>query len=560
MSLPQFDVQGSLFESLGAIAPELFGDNDKYKRFAQKVWPVLASCREELLECYNSENGRPGVEPVVLLGVLIFQFLERVPDRQAVELVKYHLGWKLALNLKLSEGGFHPTTLVYFRQRLIEHAKADVAMRGVLAALQKEGLLPKRSKQRLDSTHVLSAVAELSSLECVRETLRLALEELARRLKNSERPDFWELFWERYVESKLDYKSGVEVLKAKHRQAGEDCLRLLQWLEPMAAELRYGQQVELLREVFAQQYQQKGGQVKPVKEHATGVVQNPHDPDAQWSAKGKGKQKKTWVGYKAQVAESLPEKDAPSQKRFITSIVTQKASESDDPGLDQTFHDQALSGLDRPTEFFVDGAYVSAARLHQAKEEGWELVGPAQPSANRSGLAADYRIEAFDIDINKRSARCPGGYASTQCSRLVQAKDQKVTFRFEWSHHCRGCPLRSECVPADQSHRTIVVGQHHELLQQRRRDQQTLEFKERMHQRSAIEGTISELTRAHGLRRSRYRGFAKVELQNLFIATACNVKRWLQTLIEPKSASECFLSVLRNLLLGHPLLLSEYSH
>jgi hypothetical protein len=117
----------------------------------------------------------------------------------------------------------------------------------------------------------------------------------------------------------------------------------------------------------------------------------------------------------------------------------------------------------------------------------------------------------------------------------VQAKDQKVTFRFEWSRHCRGCPLRSECVPADQSHRTIVVGLHHELLQQRRRDQQTLEFKERMHQRSAIEGTISELTRAHGLRRSRYRGFAKVELQNLFIATACNVKRWLQTLIEQKA-------------------------
>jgi hypothetical protein len=196
MSLPQFDVQGSLFESLGAIAPELFADNDKYKLFAQKVWPVLASCRAKLLECYDSENGRPGVEPVVLLGVLIFQFLERVPDRQAVELVKYHLGWKLALNLKLSQGGFHPTTLVYFRQRLIEHAKADVAMRGVLAALQKEGLLPKRSKQRLDSTHVLSAVADLSALECVRESLRLALEELTKRLKASERPDFWALFWE----------------------------------------------------------------------------------------------------------------------------------------------------------------------------------------------------------------------------------------------------------------------------------------------------------------------------------------------------------------------------
>jgi Transposase DDE domain len=49
-----------------------------------------------------------------------------------------------------------------------------------------------------------------------------------------------------------------------------------------------------------------------------------------------------------------------------------------------------------------------------------------------------------------------------------------------------------------------------------------------MHQRNAIEGTISELTRAHGMRRHRYRGLAKARFQNLFIATACNIKRWLK--------------------------------
>lgn len=43
MSLPQFDLQGSLLESLGAMPPELFDDNDKYKLFAKKVWPVLAA-------------------------------------------------------------------------------------------------------------------------------------------------------------------------------------------------------------------------------------------------------------------------------------------------------------------------------------------------------------------------------------------------------------------------------------------------------------------------------------------------------------------------------------
>ena len=178
-------------------------------------------------------------------------------------------------------------------------------MRAIMRALQKEGFLAKRSKQRLDSTHVVGAVASLSALECVRETLRLALEELEGRLAKSERPDFWELFWERYVESKLDYKSGAETLKAKQRQSGVDCLRLLQWLEPLGAQVRDARQIRLLREVFSQQYELDNSEPKPVKLHATGVIQSPHDPEAQWSAKGHGVQKKSWVGYKVQVAESL---------------------------------------------------------------------------------------------------------------------------------------------------------------------------------------------------------------------------------------------------------------
>jgi hypothetical protein len=199
----------------------------------------------------------------------------------------------------------------------------------------------------------------------------------------------------------------------------------------------------------------------------------------------------------------------------------------------------------------VDGAYVSAARLQEAKNQGWELIGPAQPSANRSGLGSAFRIEAFDIDIAKRRARCPSGFLSTQCSRIQESKRQKVSFRLEWSYHCRNCLLRSQCVPAGQSHRTIIVGQYHELLQQRRRDQQSPQFKKRMQQRNAIEGTISELARAHGLRRSRYRGFAKVELQNLFIGTACNIKRWLrivaETKIDPKIDLLFFKNVLKRL-------------
>lgn len=354
MSLPKFDLQGSLFESLGSIAADLFSDQDKYKLFATKIWPLLAKSREELAACYVLDNGRPGVEPVVLLGVLIFQFLERVPDRQAAELVKYHLGWKLALNLDLNFKGIHHTTLSYFRERLLAQEKSDIALRMISEGLQAAGFIKKRDKQRLDWTHVVAAVARLSALECVGETLALALEELNQKLSIKQRPEFWDLLWERYVENKLDYKSSAETLQAKRRQAGADCGRLLQWLEPLETEIRQGKQVTLLREVFGQQFVvEPSGQIEPVKVHAAGVIQNPHDPQAEWSAKGQGKQKKEWVDYKVQIAESLPKEEG--QIGFITSVVTQRASESDDPGLEASLQKQAQMGMGRPTEMYVDG-------------------------------------------------------------------------------------------------------------------------------------------------------------------------------------------------------------
>lgn len=217
MSLPAMDSQPTLFGRIAAVAGDLFAEGDRYRLFARKVWPVLAGTRAELEECYCSDNGRPGIEPVVLLGVLVFQFLERLPDRQALGMVKYHLGWKLALNLESEKQAFHPTVLVYFPKRLLEHAQAMLIFGAVLKALQEEGLVPKKTRQRLDSTHVLGVVARLSVLDCTRETIRLALEERSEKLAETERPAEWPLLWERYVENKFDYQSS---------EAGEYLLEL----------------------------------------------------------------------------------------------------------------------------------------------------------------------------------------------------------------------------------------------------------------------------------------------------------------------------------------------
>ena len=127
--------------------------------------------------------------------------------------------------------------------------------------------------------------------------------------------------------------------------------------------------------------------------------------------------------------------------------------------------------------------------------------------------------------MEQRRATCPAGQQNTQCSRLVEKATDRVAYRFEWdTATCAACPLRLKCIKAEHKHRTLVVGENHSVLQARRKDQQTDAFKARLKHRNAIEGTQSELVRAHGMRRARYRGLAKTKLQNYFIGAACNVK------------------------------------
>ena len=77
--------------------------------------------RPQLETLYCESNGRPAIDTVLLCGVTLFQFMEKVSDRRAAEQVAYHLGWKYALELELAYQGFHPTVLVYFRDRLEEN-------------------------------------------------------------------------------------------------------------------------------------------------------------------------------------------------------------------------------------------------------------------------------------------------------------------------------------------------------------------------------------------------------------------------------------------------------
>ena len=136
MSLPLFSSQAELFSTAG-LSGQLFEDTDRYRLFAQKVYPLLAKIRSKLNVCYCQDNGRVAIEPVLLLGVSLLQYLEGVPDRQAVDMLHYHAGWNFALNRQVGDDLFHSTTLVNFRQRLLDHDLSAIGFEIVLGSWKK---------------------------------------------------------------------------------------------------------------------------------------------------------------------------------------------------------------------------------------------------------------------------------------------------------------------------------------------------------------------------------------------------------------------------------------
>lgn len=272
MSLPSFSTQSELF-SLAGLSTQLFAQTDRYRLFAKLVYPALARARAELEKLYCAENGRAAIEPVLMLGVSILQDLDGVPDRQAVEMLRYHAGWSFALNRQLGDAVFHPTTLVNFRNRLEEHQQSALGFKTIWQALEEAGLVWRQSRQRLDSTQMFGRVAKMSRLDCVRESVRLALQELEPAVAVQARPLFWIGLWERYVDSQVDYRAGAETLSRKLVAAGTDAGQLLEWLrqaEPV--EWAQGEKVQLLRRVFGEQFEVVAGQAAPLGKEKTTVV------------------------------------------------------------------------------------------------------------------------------------------------------------------------------------------------------------------------------------------------------------------------------------------------
>jgi transposase len=127
-----------------------------------------------------STLGQPGLSPALLTMVTILQFRHNLSDQDAAQAVADRISWKYALSLDLEYTGFDASVLTEFRTRLLDHGRVDGLLDLMLDRLKAAGLVKAGGRQRTDSTHVIACVRRLNRIETVGETLRAALEAIAR--------------------------------------------------------------------------------------------------------------------------------------------------------------------------------------------------------------------------------------------------------------------------------------------------------------------------------------------------------------------------------------------
>ena len=182
------------------IGQHLLDEKNTYRLIGDELF--LKMNEKDFADLYPSE-GQPGLSPVILAFVTVFQFIEKLPDRQAAESLRMRLDWKYALHLPLEYEGFHYSVLSEFRDRLIAGNAEARVFEALVVQIREMGLIKEHGKQRSDSIAMLSKVRWLSRLEVTVETLRLAVVSVVkvdREWSEEVLPPSWEdKYGERFV-------------------------------------------------------------------------------------------------------------------------------------------------------------------------------------------------------------------------------------------------------------------------------------------------------------------------------------------------------------------------
>ena len=228
------------------------------------------------------------------------------------------------------------------------------------------------------------------------------------------------------------------------------------------------------------------------------IVSGPHNTDARYVKKGKQKV----CGQKGFVSETCNEGN---KTQFITDAEVTPATRADAHELPEIQKRLEESGK-KPQEQYADAGFVNGQAILSSQADGIKREGP---SAGRSQSFEKYEAEDRPLnraDFEVKVEREIGELVVVACPErqmpLDQSRSDKTgkTLVHVDSDVCSACRLNTRC--------PVKIGSRVSALS----------IDEASY--AGAEATVSEMVRAHGMRRPRHRTEGRTRLQLIFAAIA----------------------------------------
>ena len=467
---------------------------------------------EDFAECYSSCHGRPSIPPSLLAKVLLLAYRDGLSDQRAMEAVRFDLRFKVALDLPVDHPGFHPSSLVRFRARLLLHGKERLAFERSLELASELGLIAGRGEQIIDSTPMLGAAAVKDTATLVRSAVRKLIDavraadrEAAEELSAGLRFD--------YSQPRRNPAGNWQQKAARMELLGEvaiDATRALAAVEQdgeLIADERVAAAARLVREIVGQEFEPTDeGPPRPRGRGRGRQIVSAEDPEMRHGRKTPAR---PFTGYKLHVA-------ADAKVPLITSIALSPGNEHDGQHA-ATLVDQQPARR-RPTRVIGDTAYGNIEVREELEQRNVAVLAPVHSSSPKDGAIAK---DEFHIDLEADTVTCPQGRTvpiyKPKPNERRQPDARKARFK-----DCEPCPLSVRCAPTGT--RDIRISRREDLRQAALK--QLSDPAERDHLkrvRPRIERLLALIVHRYRARKSRYLGARKSTFQALWTAVIVNL-------------------------------------
>jgi hypothetical protein len=483
--------------------------------FRHQILPLIDEDKFRPFYCPN--NGRPNVPIALLTGMSILKEYHNLTDQQVLGSMEFDLRWQYAFDINCVESHICQKTLHNFRVLLTTNDKAQEIFTGITDKIINAAGL-STDKQRLDSTHIISNMANLSRLQLFVRTIEGFLRKVQRKHPGvyKKLPSLYDKI---YIK-RPGYFADVKSSRAKRRLA-KSARHLFDLIDRFRAHkhISHMDSYKLMVRLFEEQCRISEGNeqkviLKDPKDISSESLQNPSDPDATYGRKGKG--------YKVSLAETCV-KDNPFQ--LITDISVDGAHVSDQKEVIPVI-DRLQQSNHKPEELFADAGYGNGENIVEAQERGVQLTAPV--TVGKAPHEEKMQLSDFEISADYMCVKaCIKGHAPRLCRPIKNGKIVEVLFSGE---NCPQCDLLPICLVKrrKKGQYRLRYKPRNMAASHRRVEQETVDFKERYKIRSGIEATISEADRLTGLKRVWTRGKHPVTMSIFMKALAINIKRYIQ--------------------------------